>query len=274
MSNEMPNRGQYSNDLAGFHNFVQAIAETMFEMDGVSGRAIVVAEKKGVVSPALLCSDGDPDQFRADMQVLLEEISVDRAAKVDQCWVTRYSKGKVPDIAPAPSRDPKREEMIRIVARERGGEGLMSLAEITRPAGGMPRLASWESVPVKDGPLLGMVHTHTISPRSGIRAITHREGGLMAGAHDQDCECAAEELFTADEAETCPHICVKTEPAKLPISICSKSFEALLAERGCHHIQVQRDSGNDVVVACLHRRRGRRLWASCRRDVRGGHCTT
>lgn len=85
-------------------------------------------------------------------------------------------------------------------------------------------------------------------------------GVIAAGAHDQDCEFAAEEFFTADEAKafaelarTRLHIRVKIEPAKLPISNDSKSFEALLAERGCHDMLVLHDSaGNelDFAVGC------------------------
>ena len=90
-------------------------------------------------------------------------------------------------------------------------------------------------------------------------------GVIVAGAHDQDCEFAAEECFTADEAKafaefarTCLHIRVKIEPAKLPISNDRKSFEALLAERGYHDMLVLHDSaGNelDFAVGCYDEER-------------------
>jgi hypothetical protein len=85
-------------------------------------------------------------------------------------------------------------------------------------------------------------------------------GVVAAGAHDQDCEFVAEEFFTADEAKafaelarTRLHIRVKIEPAKLPISNDSKSFQVLLAERGYHDVLLLDDgAGNelDFAVGC------------------------
>jgi hypothetical protein len=153
---KFPARDQYADDLGGFHSFIQAITDTIFNIDGNVG-PLVIAEIKGRSDPLMIpCSGGDVNRFFAQVQPMLEEHGVDRAAKVGEVWVSEYPKG-TSNITLRPSLDPNRKEMVKIIARERGGAGLSSIAWIIRPAGSTPPyLAPWESVPTNDGPLLGM----------------------------------------------------------------------------------------------------------------------
>jgi hypothetical protein len=154
-----PDRRHYADDLNGFLNFIQASAETVFKINGSVAPA-VIAEMKGCLPPMMIrCLDGDTKQFFFDAQAMLEENGVDRAAKVGEAWVSEYPLGTT-DFTLRPSLDPNRKEMVYVVARERGGGGLSSMAYIMRPDGAPPYLASWErDMETNDGPLLGMVPT-------------------------------------------------------------------------------------------------------------------
>jgi hypothetical protein len=163
MRDALDHRNRYANDLDGFSAYTQDLAQELFEQNGGGVGVAVIIDAMNGKPPLTTLVKCDPENLTealAFMQNSFEELRVERAAHIGEFWASKYPKEKgIPADAPRPSLDPNRLEMVRVVVRDCTGAGLMSFAEIIRPADGPPQLGPWETQPAETGPLLGVVPT-------------------------------------------------------------------------------------------------------------------